>query len=177
MTEVEAIEELKQALKKTADAKKTMGGVCIEEFVLKHGKSYRRRVLPSGIRRGGITQPFANALSLARENPEIYTYVEGYAAGSMPTLHAWCVDKDGFVIDPTWACDLKKGSDIPGRSVLVQGQMVRTEGKAYFGIPFELDYVISTFEKRKAPGILDNWEQNWPLVSGKEDLSKMKVFK
>jgi hypothetical protein len=49
---------------------------------------------------------------LAQDNDLIY--VEGFAVGVFPTLHGWCVDDAGNVIDPTWP---------DGR------------GKEYYGVP------------------------------------------
>lgn len=63
--------------------------------------------LPDGVGRGEPKQCFANAGRLALMDPR-YTYVEGFAAArisdnlTFPTHHAWVVDADGRVVDPTW---------------------------------------------------------------------------
>ena len=47
-----------------------------------------------------------NAATLALRKPDIYMYVEGYAVNrwiAMHTVaHAWCINSDNFVVDPTW---------------------------------------------------------------------------
>jgi len=65
---------------------------------------------------------FYNAYRLAAASryQSRYTYVEGYAARLIPVHHAWVIDRDGNVIDPTW-----------------NGQ-----GTAYFGIPFRTPYIV-----------------------------------
>src|SRR6185312_10500042 len=62
VTESEEIDELKRRLAEMAKCKKGMG-IGLEEFVLKHGKSYRRGVLPEGVQPGEEQQCFANAFA------------------------------------------------------------------------------------------------------------------
>jgi len=73
------------------------------------------------------------------------TYVEGYASSfGLPMEHAWCVipgsDK---VIDPTWDYDPEN---------------------TYLGIRFNTKYVNKIILKREMYGVIDNWEQKWPLL-------------
>lgn len=118
---------------------------CIEEFVLKNGKAF------SGfekVKRGRQKECFKNAFYLADYNPDLQ-YVEGYATFSnigLPVLHAWCV-KDGKVYDPTWK-----------------------NGNEYFGVVFDLSYVRKTILARKRFGVIDNFEHQFPLLSGKETI-------
>mgnify|MGYP001012730423 FL=1 len=61
---------------------------------------------------------FVNAARLAATRRDELQYVEGWAWGKVPLHHAWCVDRDGNVVDPTWEPD-----------PLLD---------AYFGVPFDL---------------------------------------
>jgi hypothetical protein len=71
-------------------------------LMLALGRPFKAQPLPSGFTLGTVGQCFANAGSLALNNPSL-TYVEGLAdCGFLPTAHAWCVDAEGRVIDPTW---------------------------------------------------------------------------
>jgi hypothetical protein len=71
-------------------------------MLLALGHSFTAQALPPTVERGTVGQCFANAGLLAVDNPEL-TYVEGLAdCGFLPTAHAWCVDREGRVIDPTW---------------------------------------------------------------------------
>ena len=90
------------------------------------------------------------------------TYVEGYAIGigsSIGILHAWCVDQDGNVFDPTWKT-----------------------GEAYFGIPFKAEYVKRVIAERIERlgeeayfGLLDDFEAGWPLI--REQGHKPRIWK
>lgn len=108
-------------------------------FLVEHSQVYP--TVATTRRKGTIKQCFMNAFRLATEEPHKYTYVEGYAANIIPVHHAWCVNRDGHVIDPTW----KDG------------------GKAYYGIPFNVEYVWKMAGRRRIYGILDG---NKELLTG-----------
>lgn len=118
---------------------------CIEDFVLRNGQSFSKSLLK--IKRGRMKACFRNAFRLADNSSNEFLYVEGYATSMIdfPVLHAWCLDKDGKVVDPTWK-----------------------DGKEYFGVPFNLDYVRRTIFKRKRFGVIDNFEMGFPLISGSD---------
>lgn len=84
---------------------------------------------------------FHNAYHLA----EMYdlTYVEGYTWYIIPILHAWCIDQNGRVIDPTL--------DDP-------------EDYAYCGIPLNMDFVRSTMMSTGVYGVIDNWKDQFPML-------------
>jgi len=120
---------------------------CFEAFVLKNGEPF----VVNGIKvkRGKIKECFKNAFYLADYNPDL-TYVEGYAIFSgigLPVLHAWCVDKDGKVYDPTW----------------------KTLGDEYFGVKFDIEFVRKTILARRRFGVIDNFEKEFPLLKGEEE--------
>ncbi len=91
--------------------------------------------LPSPIKvpRGKPKACFENAFWLAMERPEELTYVEGFALAMMPVHHAWVVDSENRVIDPTW-----KG------------------GSEYLGIPFDRDYLLASVTKSGMYSIMFN---------------------
>ena len=114
----------------------------IEVFVLKNGKRMGQRSERSdNFPKGTIKECFRNAYLLAVEHD--LTYCEGYAMGIIPTLHAWCLDKDGHVIDITWK-----------------------DGIEYIGVMFSTKYVNKILLERKSYGVIDNWEMEWPLLRG-----------
>lgn len=93
---------------------------------------------PRWLRMGTMRDCFNNATLYAVSRPDVW-YVEGYASGpelSIPAHHAWLVDCDGKVVDPTW----------PG-----------SRNNVYFGVPFTQDFVRSTLETNGGQaGILVN---------------------
>lgn len=85
---------------------------------------------------------YVNAFNDMLVNPNL-VYVEGYALMIIPMLHAWCVDiETGETIDPTWG----------------------TDGGQYLGIPFKRKYVIQSATKSGCYGVLDQWEERWPIL-------------
>jgi len=122
--------------------------VSVSSFLLDHGKKFE--VTDASFPQiGKLKECFMNSTKLAMGDSSL-TYCEGYAMGVIPTHHAWCVDSLGRVVDPTW----ESGSD-------------------YFGIKFQLEYVIRvTDETGYWTSILDNYHQYWPLLTGKIALDK-----
>lgn len=116
-----------------------------EDLILKRGKVYRvseptqPHDFPPEVCVG--RQCFSNALKLAAlgYGREDLTYVEGYAASGnigFAVHHAWLVDKDGHVIDPTW-----------------QGER---RGVVYIGIPFTADFIRQEALRRGTDTIIDH---------------------
>ena len=116
---------------------------CIEDFVLRNGKSYIE-IVPFWNELMKPQNCYGNAFEVSLANKGL-TYVEGYARKKrgISTLHAWCITKDEKVIDPTW-----------------------NDGVEYFGVPFKKKFVKDTVLRRKLYGILDDWQSDWPLLKG-----------
>lgn len=105
-----------------ANALDRMGhGRSIYSELLKHGREFTAQPLPEDIERGTPRECFQNCLNIA--DGDTLIYCEGYAL--RPDLgilihHAWCIDGDEMVVDPTW--------DDP-------------ETCLYFGIDFQIQWV------------------------------------
>lgn len=116
-----------------------------EDFLLKHGSFFTpKTTLPDGVRPMGLSQCFENAYRVATRT-KAFHYVEGYALGVIPIHHAWLVDREGNVIDPTWV------------NIGV--------GKAYIGVEFNLAEV----KKSRRVGILalsDDYRRDFPVLKG-----------
>lgn len=96
----------------------------IEALVLAHGRAWTPQRRPAAYRKRAFRQCFRNAFELAQDHPEL-TYVEGYAdAGIIPVEHAWCVDRVGRVVDPTW-------------------RAAKTAESAYFGVALATRWVTA----------------------------------
>jgi hypothetical protein len=104
-------------------------------FLLRRGRAFRTGRHTYSGPRGTPKLCFMNAGNLAIANPEM-TYVEGYVRllGSIPIEHAWCMDPDGVVVDPT----LKTGEDIDH----------------YFGAAFTTDFLVHTIRRSGVWGLL-----------------------
>lgn len=77
----------------------------IAKLGLEFGRRWNNSKLPDDVKRGQPKQCYRQARALALDQPERFIYVEGYAfhESPVPIHHAWCVDKNGNVADPTWA--------------------------------------------------------------------------
>lgn len=119
-----------------------------EGFLLKYGKEFKEQKLPKDIKRGPLKQCFKNAseLALFHQKYEL-TYCEGIAfgAGLIPVHHAWCIDKNQKVVDPTWTYK---------------------EQKIYFGVPFKRDYLLNHLLNEKVYGIFYTPVINLKLMTG-----------
>ena len=125
---------------------------CMEDFVLQEGREFTPAPLPDDIPRGVIKECYKNSFDILFEKPDL-TYCEGYAHGAViPVMHAWLATSDGKVVDATWP----------------------EIGSAYWGIPFERDFVMKTAMTREVYGVIDNWEENYPLLrEGVEGAAKL----
>lgn len=114
------------------------------DFVSQHGRTWTPGTKPKGIEWGRIKNCYQNAAELVLyDNRRELIYVEGYAAGIIPVMHAWCVTPEGVVVDNTW----------------------RTPGTDYFGIPFSREYLRESLLTHEVYGLIDLWKCRWPLLS------------
>jgi len=101
-------------------------------------------------KRGPMRQCFMNAVKMATSG-RLVTYCEGYAMGVMPVLHAWCVDQEGRVIDPTWSMP----------------------DAVYYGVPFKTEYVLRRVTEAQCyVSMFDDWVNDWPLLTGAHSVAE-----
>ena len=98
---------------------------------------------------------FKHATQLLFECPDL-VYCEGFACRrdmGMVTHHAWVLDpqREYAVVDNTWE------HPVTG---------------AYLGVPFNKEYVFRTVCRRRLYGVLDNWDESYPLLSGSVEESE-----
>jgi hypothetical protein len=102
-------------------------------FLLAYGQPYYTDEKSFEGRRRTPKQCFMNAYQLTFEKD--LTYVEGYChMGIIPIEHAWCITREGIVVDPT----------LPTAS-------------GYFGVPFKSNYLLGATYKKGTYGLL-GWE-------------------
>jgi hypothetical protein len=122
-------------------------------LLAEHGKAYTETVPAPKL--GTTKQCYTNAFHGAMDNDDL-TYVEGLASTKtipgFPVEHAWNVNKQGQVVDPTW-----------------------NDGSAYFGIPFKTDYVQKVAARSGVYGILSH--TNMPLLQGKDKGFKASIIR
>lgn len=135
-------------------AAKENAGRAFGAFLMAHGRYFLSAPLPSRMRRGTVKQCYANAqksvVQAVRRGRPPLTYVEGFACSgglsvAIPMQHAWLVDGEGRVVDPTW--------EFPERS-------------CYFGVPFAADYVVSRKDRFGGyDSLLDDRRDAWALLN------------
>lgn len=134
--------------------------LCYEQLVLDRGRPFTRKPLDQLNLDDTVTlfdfspyeeqgNCFANAWMLHTDLREFgveTAYVEGYAAGLLPTNHAWVLDlSDGLIVDTTWEDD--------------------DEHTAYFGIVFSDELALSQMVRTNHYGLLGNdWMLDCPLL-------------
>lgn len=126
-------ESLRRYLEQMADFFKPP--MCpLERFILEYGTDYQGAKRPKGVRKHANKQCFKNAthLHLSSEMP----YVEGFAIHErlIPMFHAWCINSNGEVVDPTWRW--------PERSV-------------YRGVIIPHEMLLKSILTKKVYGVLD----------------------
>jgi len=151
--------ETKEYLKQMSQMRRTMmkrpGDFVyngMEDFVLKEGKPFRVNLKKlNRFGTGQMKMCFRNAFELTMKNPDLI-YVEGFATCVIPTLHAWVVDQDGVIADPTWDAD--------------EGvKQYRPSG--YYGVMFSHKQCLEMMVKTGHYGMLDAWQAGWPLLKTK----------
>jgi hypothetical protein len=107
----------------------------VYSLVANNGIEFLSKPRPDWVQQGTPKECFSNAAHLAMSTGLIY--VEGFIFRIIPIHHAWCVDEDGTVIDPT----LADQHTMP-----------------YFGIPFDSDFLLNVLDVSGMYGIMDNHE-------------------
>ncbi len=103
---VASLAEMLEGIKEDFTGRETWRYGSFEKAILEHGVSAPPKPRPPNIKRGVPTHCYYNCQQLVLKYQSL-TYVEGYAVPQgfkflMPINHAWVLDADGKVIDPTW---------------------------------------------------------------------------
>lgn len=108
-------------------------GVLVGDFYRLLGNSYEVSNAPP-TSYGRMRECYCNTFQLVEYHPQL-TYCEGYAVSKtvpIPIHHAWAIDQDGRVLDPTW----------------------KVPGVEYFGLALKWDFVQNIVIENKAYGLL-----------------------
>jgi hypothetical protein len=97
----------------------------LDALVFRYGRHFKNQRLPRGYRRMRAQDCYHNAYCLLCRDPENLTYCEGYIPWTIET-HAWLVDAEGNVIDPTWDFEAER---------------------KYFGVPISTAFVLETTKR------------------------------
>lgn len=147
--------------------KHTRGGN-MWRFILDNGFTFNASALPNEYEHRTQKECFKNCTHLMIEDSSLI-YCEGFAHNIIPVHHAWCVDQDGNVVDPTWK---------------------EPENCIYHGVPFKYDFVMEAADKAQSYGIFENFHLKWNMKDPKEkflheiwlealaksNVSKIKVY-
>lgn len=126
----------------------------IEDLLLREGRVFRPVELPRRYQRhaGPMKACFENTQRLVRRFPHELHYAEGYAVSSLfPVLHAWAVDRDGQMVDPTW--EWRAGD-----------QWHDPEAGAAIGLVFPTAVIVKPRRSGQSLSLLDDWTNRWPYL-------------
>jgi hypothetical protein len=113
------------------------------ELLLANGHEWPFAPLPDHIKPGEKGECFRNATMLAIEHDDL-TYCEGMAINFLfPVEHAWCVDRQGRVIDNTWAA-LK----------LPKKHKLKLDEPQYFGVAIKTSFLLNQLRRLKFYGMM-----------------------
>ena len=119
------------------------------DLIHKVGTEFTPIERPPMIEQGTLKECFKNAFETATQFHDLI-YCEGYAdAGfGVPVLHAWVCHENApdKAIEVTWP----------------------ESGESYWGIKFDYEWVRKTILKKETWGVLDQWENGFPLLKGIE---------
>jgi hypothetical protein len=116
-------------------------------YILKNGREWGPRIFPAGVKKMKDKACFQNAYNLSQKKG--YRYVEGMATSIIPCDHAWCVNDQGEVIDPTWGKTFLSGKE---------------RGPAdYFGVEIPVEKLHKIMLLTRVYGVFGNWQQ-WDEV-------------
>jgi hypothetical protein len=134
------------------------------KFILKHGRAFEPDLLTFKGWTGEPKNCFGNAALYALTRDPTLTYVEGFVNVIIPVHHAWLARDDGSIIDPTLRIE---GGGIDG------GPRIGPAPHAYFGVPFNSDFVRKFILKTQTYGLLDGMSKaSIALMTGKTKPSK-----
>ena len=115
---------------------------CQAQWVLQHGRVWHEHAPEADWPTGEPRQCFYNSLFIGVYRLGL-TYVEGYhGSGTMVFPHAWNIDAQGRVVDLT----------------------PRRGAGTYFGVALSTPFVIETVNARGMTGVLDNYQERFPLL-------------
>jgi hypothetical protein len=114
----------------------------VEGFVLTHGSDYAPGERPADVPQMRMGDCFRNAFILAQMRRRL-TYVEGWALFFIPTHHAWCIDAEGRVVDPTWVDDDPRFTEL-------------WAARCYVGVPFTLSFLYRQQVRTERWGVFHN---------------------
>ena len=123
----------------------------VQRFLRRFAHFWEPGYLPKGLRKQRMKNCYGNAFGLVLDRPE-YTYVEGLACpregsgiAGFVVQHAWCVDRSGVVVDPTWGNTMG-------------------EHPVYYGIAFRIVWVYEQMVRQRKFGVIFNWEDGYPVL-------------
>jgi hypothetical protein len=133
LQELRACAQMMQGFKSAASFKYNSN----YDLVLDLGRPFEQRLEHDYLRPKKLC--FQNCFDLVRQIEGSYHYCEGLARPpqtcGMLFDHAWLIDEQGRVLDPTW-----HGADYAGT--------------AYYGIPLQLEYLLIRAVKTEVYGVL-----------------------
>lgn len=116
----------------------------VHDLMLKSGRYWQGRELPAEYEHltGETQRCFLNALTAAEVDPRL-TYYEGFytVGGSEPRNHGWCVTPAGEILELTFPTRYIEGAWVPSI-----GPWMPPRHWAYWGVPFDTDYVRWHYE-------------------------------
>lgn len=128
----------------------------IHEFVLRYGKPFEYRPLPSNVRPDEPKHCYENSAKLAAV--EGWIYVEGFGT----------VRGTGLAISHAWVCK-------PGTNIVIDP--TTNNITHYFGVPFKHEVLRHHWKHNysESASMIDDWHNDWPMLHKSVEQVRMMI--
>lgn len=149
---VRTMRSVQESIIKPGDRRASWPYASTEALLLDRAQFWTQTPRPSWLYMGQEKFCYWNATNAVLGHPDRLVYCEGIGVSEnliIPLPHAWVLDKKTRrAYDITWRTTRERGTS------------------ALYGIAFDTNYLARVVSGSDRMGLIDRWEEEWPLLSG-----------